>query len=262
MQGTDAYQVLVERHDRTLFRVAYRITRNDGDSEDVVQESFLRAYQSLDCFDERASFGTWMHRIASNRSLDLVRRRKRMANVGGELPEAVDPKPRPDRLLESSRLRETLDRGMKTLSEQEREAFVMRHVEGRSIPAISAPLAIGTRTKILLDGPKTLRMLFRVESGKVDKILLASEDCEIDAGSQTVTMLKSVSAAASIGYLAAREEDSGMYAISLHRDGLATEKLIEMARDDKNAKRQKKAFFWLARSKDPKADEFIARMLR
>ena len=101
-----------------------------------------------------------------------------------------------------------------------------------------------------------------MDSGKVDKMLQASEDCEIDAGSQTVTMLTGVSAAASIGYLAAREDDSGMYAISLHRDGLATEKLNEMARDGKNAKRQKKAFFWLARSRDPKADEFIERVLR
>ena len=66
MKGTDAYQVLVESHARTLFRVAYRITCNEGDSEDVVQESFLRAYQSLDCFDERARLGTWLHRIASD----------------------------------------------------------------------------------------------------------------------------------------------------------------------------------------------------
>ncbi len=157
MQGTDAeligqiragdkgaYQYLVERHSRTLFRVAYRITRNEGDSEDAVQESFLRAYRNLDRFDERACFGTWIQRIAANYSLDLVRRRKRVVDGGGELPEVTDPAPKPDRLLESSRIRETLDRGMQTLSEQEREAFVMRHVEGQSIPAISARLAIGT----------------------------------------------------------------------------------------------------------------------
>ena len=140
----DAYQYLVERHARTLFRVAYRITRNEGDSEDVVQESFLRAYRNLDRFDERASFGTWIQRIATNYSLDLVRRRKRLVDTGNEMPEVVDGAPSAERLLESTRIRETLERGMESLSEQEREAFLMRHIEGQSIPEISERLLIGT----------------------------------------------------------------------------------------------------------------------
>src|SRR5258707_11387868 len=73
----DAYRVLVERHSRALFRLAYRMTGNEQDAEDVVQESFLRAYRQLGKFDERASFGTWLYRIATNCSLDLVRARKR-----------------------------------------------------------------------------------------------------------------------------------------------------------------------------------------
>ncbi len=118
------------------------------------------------------------------------------------------------------------------------------------------------QTKVMLDGPKTLRVLFRVDSGKVEKMTLASEDCEIEAGSQQLVMLPGVSAAASVRYLAKLEDDSALYAISLHRDPLATETLIAIARDGSQAKRQKKAFFWLARSKDPKADEFIGRILR
>src|SRR6202050_5984428 len=73
----DAVRVLVERHSRALFRVAFRMTGNQQDAEDVVQESFLRAYKQLGKFDERASFGTWLYRIAANCSLDLVRSRKR-----------------------------------------------------------------------------------------------------------------------------------------------------------------------------------------
>src|ERR671937_1184670 len=73
----DAYRVLVERHGRALFRLAFRMTGNEQDAEDVVQESFLRAYRQLGKFDERASFGTWLYRIAANCSLDLVRSRKR-----------------------------------------------------------------------------------------------------------------------------------------------------------------------------------------
>ena len=137
-----AYQALVDRHARTLFKVAYRITRNEGDSEDVVQESFLRAYRSLDRFDERASFSTWIQRIATNCALDMVRRRKWVADTGGELPIVIDGAPKADRLLESRETRERLEAGMKTLSEQERQAFLMRHIEGNSIPEIGERLAI------------------------------------------------------------------------------------------------------------------------
>src|SRR5436853_2826277 len=96
----DAFRVLVERHSRPLFRLAYRMTGNQQDAEDVVQESFLRAYKQLGKFDERASFGTWLYRIAINCSLDLVRARKRrneqLAPADGELDEPVLSLPSPD----------------------------------------------------------------------------------------------------------------------------------------------------------------------
>lgn len=139
-----AYQVLVERHARTLFKTAYRITRNEGDSEDVVQESFLRAYRSLDRFDERASFSTWIQRIASNCALDLVRKRKWVADTGGEMPDVIDGAPKADRLVESAEIRQRLEAGMQSLSEQERRAFLMRHVEGSSIPEIGEKLSVNS----------------------------------------------------------------------------------------------------------------------
>src|SRR4029077_5813659 len=73
----DAFRVLVERHSRPLFRLGFRMTGNESDAEDVVQETFLRAYRQLARFDERASFGTWLYRIAANYALDLVRARNR-----------------------------------------------------------------------------------------------------------------------------------------------------------------------------------------
>src|SRR5437868_7879285 len=73
----EAFRVLVERHSRALFGLAFRMTGNEQDAEDVVQESLLRAYRQLGKFDERSSFGTWLYRIAVNCSLDVVRARKR-----------------------------------------------------------------------------------------------------------------------------------------------------------------------------------------
>jgi RNA polymerase sigma-70 factor, ECF subfamily len=65
----DAFRVLVERHSHNVFRLAYRMTGNQHDAEEVVQEAFLRAYQKLSQFAERANFGTWVYRIAATTRL-------------------------------------------------------------------------------------------------------------------------------------------------------------------------------------------------
>src|SRR5690242_3903762 len=72
----DAFRVLVERHSHNVFRLAYRMTRNRPDAEEVVQEAFLRAYQKLGKFEARANFGTWVYRIAANYAIDRMRQRR------------------------------------------------------------------------------------------------------------------------------------------------------------------------------------------
>src|SRR5687768_6541632 len=73
----EAFRLLVDRHSRSVFRLAYRLTRNQHDADDVVQETFLRAYRHLSSFDSRSSFSTWLHRIATNTAFDLLRRNER-----------------------------------------------------------------------------------------------------------------------------------------------------------------------------------------
>src|SRR5262252_5644921 len=73
---SEAFRILVERHSRRAFQLAYRITGNEHDAEDVVQESFIRAYRQLSRFESRAHFGTWLHRIVANCSVDLIRSRR------------------------------------------------------------------------------------------------------------------------------------------------------------------------------------------
>ena len=122
------------------------MTGNQQDAEDVVQESFLRAYRQLARFDERASFGTWLYRIATNCSLDVVRARKRrsehVAPVDEELAadpmqELPSPGPTPERSALSSEVRERVTEAMKDLSDTERAAFVLRHYEGMRIEEVS-----------------------------------------------------------------------------------------------------------------------------
>jgi RNA polymerase sigma-70 factor, ECF subfamily len=149
----DAYQILVDRHSRSVFRLAYRMTGNEQDSEDVVQETFLRAYKQLHRWEARSSFGTWLFRIAANYSLDLMRKRKRHGEVtmndsgpdedSPEMAQALPSNdPGPDRLFFSGRVQERVAGALNELSQQERTAFVLRHFEGQSIEEISAALGL------------------------------------------------------------------------------------------------------------------------
>src|ERR1044072_7396330 len=77
----DAFRELVEQHSRSVFRLAFRMTGNEHDAEDVVQESFLRAYKQLGRFESRANFGTWLYRITANCAVDLMRSRQARHDV-------------------------------------------------------------------------------------------------------------------------------------------------------------------------------------
>src|SRR6516225_8567425 len=90
----EAFRALVERHSRSVFRLAFRMTGNEQDAEDVVQESFIRAYKQLGRFEARAHFGTWLHRIVANCSVDLIRTRR--ARYDHTSTDALDPGDQPE----------------------------------------------------------------------------------------------------------------------------------------------------------------------
>src|SRR3979490_1700651 len=85
----DAYRVLVERHSRNVFRLAYRMTGNRHDAEEVVQEAFLRGYQKLGQFAARSNFGTGVYRLAANPRTDRMRQRQK-EDARRETPRAED----------------------------------------------------------------------------------------------------------------------------------------------------------------------------
>jgi RNA polymerase sigma-70 factor (ECF subfamily) len=149
----DSFRVLVEKHSRAIFRLAFRMTGNEHDAEDIVQDTFLRAYRALHKFEARASFGTWLHRVAINCTLDHLRRvRRREEELCLEViprEEESEPlaslpsaSPTPERLLLSVELKKKIEGAMAKLSDRERAAFVMRHFEGCSIEQIGRALGL------------------------------------------------------------------------------------------------------------------------
>ncbi len=148
----EAFRSLVERHSRYVFNVAYRMTGSAQDAEDIVQEAFLKAYRQLSRFEARSDFRTWLHRIAVNCSIDLIRTR-RHREVGQDLSNLEDaggaePAPAgmagPDRLMFSAEIRERVTAGLAQLTIAERAAFTLRHVEGLPIREVAEALGLKT----------------------------------------------------------------------------------------------------------------------
>ncbi len=151
----EAFGILVERHSRSIFRLAYRMTGNEHDAEDVVQETFLRAYRRLGQFESRSNFGTWLYRVTVNCALDLIRKKDRqekdLLQLSPEEAEGSDPlaslpapEPTPERLLLSAEVQRQVNSALAELSVRERAAFVLRHFEGKSIEEISRVLGLRT----------------------------------------------------------------------------------------------------------------------
>ncbi|HEX2330248.1 MAG TPA: sigma-70 family RNA polymerase sigma factor [Candidatus Angelobacter sp.] len=153
----EAFRILVQRYSRSLYHVVYRMTGNPQDTEELVQETFLRAYKALDRFELRSNFYTWVYRIAVNRTLDFLDARKSRMDQKDAYQIAEDPDPEegrqvqlaadapgPERLVMSAELKAKLARAMGLLTPSERVAFTMRHMEGRSIEEISQTLNLKT----------------------------------------------------------------------------------------------------------------------
>jgi RNA polymerase sigma-70 factor (ECF subfamily) len=142
--------VLVERHSRAIFKLAFRMTGHEHDAEDIVQETFLKAYKQIHSFDGRAAFSTWLYRIAANCSIDLMRARKIERRIEPSSPERpfdwmeqlAGNEPTPERLSESGQIARLVNSALKELSEMERAAFVLRHYEGQNVEQIAVALGV------------------------------------------------------------------------------------------------------------------------
>ena len=146
----EAFRLLVERYSKMVFSLAFRLTGNEDDAEDVVQETFMRAYRGLDRFESRSTMATWLFRIATNCSLTTLERRRTQPQPAPITQEDDDPpeerllseRPGPEALTYSSELQSRISAAMKTLSPMEHTAFVLRHFEGRSIEEIASALQV------------------------------------------------------------------------------------------------------------------------
>lgn len=137
-----AFEELVKRYDRNVFRIAQHITQNREDAEDVVQDAFMKAYGNLAQFQEQSKFYTWLVRIAVNEALMKLRRRRPERTVSldedvktdeDSIPrEVADWSPNPEQQYSQAELKQILSKTINGLPPSFRTVFVLRDVEGLS----------------------------------------------------------------------------------------------------------------------------------
>jgi len=138
----DAYNDLVGRYQRKIYALIYNMTSSREDTEDLVQDVFVKAYRSLGWFKGDASFYTWIYRIAVNRTINFLKKRKRISTGKMSLddmdmaverdPDYVELSSResPFRDMTITELQEKLNKALQTLSEKHRTVVVLHDIQG------------------------------------------------------------------------------------------------------------------------------------
>ncbi|QCQ90314.1 RNA polymerase sigma factor SigE [Rhodococcus sp. SGAir0479] len=165
-----SWEELVREHGDRVYRLAYRLSGNAQDAEDLTQDTFIRVFRSLQNY-QPGTFEGWLHRITTNLFLDMVRRRNRIRMEA--LPEDYDrvpsDSPNPEQIYHDARLAPDLQSALDSLAPEFRAAVVLCDIEGLSYEEIGATLGVklGTVRSRIHRGRQALREHLAA-SGKVD----------------------------------------------------------------------------------------------
>ena len=145
----NAFEDLVAAYEKNVYNLALRMTGNAQDAEDMAQEAFIKAYNSLSHFRGDSKFSVWLYRIVSNVCLDFLRRQNRRPasslsqedDDGEEVQlDVPDESQSPELLLERQLTREAVQRGLQALSEEQRQILLLREIQGLSYEEIAQTL--------------------------------------------------------------------------------------------------------------------------
>ena len=164
-----AFEELVRRHERRVFRTAVAITGNSEDAEEAMQNTFLKVFQHLADFERSARFSTWLTRIAVNEGLQILRRRKNMQSLDDPDMPGEEIMPRrtgewhsdPEKLYATQEMRTIVEEALRRLPPAYRVAFVLRDIEELSTE--EAAEALGLSTTALKSRLLRARLMMREE---------------------------------------------------------------------------------------------------
>lgn len=154
---------MVELYSKQIYTLALRILGNQHDAEDVLQETFLKAYKGISAFEGRSSLSTWLYRIATNEALMIIRKRKPELNLGDpgrnddeeELEEPYQFKDwccLPEKEFQTSETREYMNKAISRLSSSLQVVFILRDLQGFSVKETADILGVNegvVKTRLL-----------------------------------------------------------------------------------------------------------------
>ncbi len=191
----DAFRVLVERYQGRVYRLALRVLRDEEQARDAVQDAFLKVYRSLDRFQGRSSFYTWLYRLVLNVCLDLRRRDRLDRQVewseerweqaseedAGPDPISGSPSPDPELALDRAELGSAIAAAIRSLPDDARRTLLLREVDGLSYAEIATVLGVprGTVMSRLHYARRRLRLaLVAAGAAEPDRLAPAGEGGE------------------------------------------------------------------------------------
>jgi RNA polymerase sigma-70 factor (ECF subfamily) len=148
-----AFRVLVERYQQRVFQIAYRILKSSAEAEEVIQESFVKAYLSIKNFKGDSSFYSWLYRIVQNMAIDARRKKIRQGGDTEEITENIvidadtnSNSENPERSLINKQQLAIVARCLANLSPEHRQVLTMREIDGLSYDEIAQALKVSTGT--------------------------------------------------------------------------------------------------------------------
>jgi len=153
----EAFRMLIKRHEKSVYNLAYRMLKNVEDAKDAAQEIFLKVFASLNSFRGESSFATWLYRIATNEcinrlkrpkflSLEELRREYENEEKPIEPPQLIDASPLPEELAEQREIQQLVHKAMDELPDHYRLVITLRYLQGLPYDEIAEALGLPVGT--------------------------------------------------------------------------------------------------------------------
>lgn len=139
----EAFGQIVEKYQKVVFNVVYRMVRDFEETRDITQSVFLKAFRGLDTYDGKQRFFSWLYRIAVNESLNSLKSRKITVSIDERFPSSTLS---PEKVLETSERERVMHKGLMQLTPDYRAVLVLRHIAGCSYRELSEVLEIPEKT--------------------------------------------------------------------------------------------------------------------
>lgn len=187
----ELYSILLRRYNQRLYRIGMSIVNDDPEVEDIMQTTYLKAYENLKKFGFRSTFGTWLTRIMINESLLKLKRKKRSAGMDSQISNSdhfeskMTDTQTPVMKTMNNELKQILEKAIRELPVKYKTVFIMREIEGMNVEETKNSLQISeanvkvrlTRAKVILK--ESLLTFYRSEDilhfhlNRCDRMVLA-----------------------------------------------------------------------------------------